>query len=58
MSLDIALSVRQVICESEFGFSKSIFIVYAALYVAGFQKTCIVHTSNFSVLVTHKINVE
>ena len=30
----------------------------AVLYVTGFRKICIIHTSNFSTLVTHKMNLK
>ena len=32
--------------------------IVSAVYVTGFGKTCIVHTSNFSNLVTHNISLE
>ena len=31
--------------------------MYCLTYVTGFAKTCIVHTLNFSTLVTHKYNI-
>ena len=37
--------------------SKGIYVNYT-IYVTGFGKTCIVHTSNFSTLATHKISYE
>ena len=32
--------------------------IYIYTYVTGFGKTCIVHTSNFSTLVSHKMYLE